>query len=318
MPNPYQKHEFTDGAKLYAAQLTEMDNQIAANDAACRTLNLDTILNIINEQMQKLSLNTDGTYISLSFDNVETNSVAVVNAEDIDFATSLSVTSDHTLTLDAGETSQIIASSLPQDNNQTIRFRSNDFNVLKVNNNGLITALHFGKTSVSVICGQYTVPIQVAVRGIKTPTWRIGTYIGQDKNDMTKFRMSISDSDRLIAFPAENDNILLHTGETISIDMDRNDGYIAQVFAIPKEGVVLGTDTNNDVPIITLPNTSVLSNLKDNDDLSQNWAFTYTAEEDCYIAIAIGPTPTHDYDVEERDNFNNSNACIIKITPAAV
>ena len=310
MSNPYQVHNFNDTQKLYAQDLNEMDAQIAINDAACRNFNVNTI----NSRINTLRLDTDGTNIILLFDGVEIASVAIADVNNIIFAEGLSVTSSLNLTLMAGNTSQITYAVTPNNANQKVRFRSNNLDILNVNNTGLITALRLGITSVSVICGEFNVQIQVFVSEQKFPTWRIGNYLSSSSSN---FRMLVSEDTRLIAFPTEDDNLYLKTGDTINITMNtvnNNIGYISQAYAIPSTGTSFDIDTINEVPIINISGNNTATDISSS--ISNYRSLTYTASADCYISFAIGGIASH-YTQSEADSFNTDGYCTIIISPAS-
>ena len=294
----YKTHNFLAGAKLSAQSLNEMDEQIKENTDGVALFTMETIV----EQIKKLSLTTDGEYIYLYFDSTLINEVPVSDASAIIPCEGMTVTpNDSTFSVQAGEASVTIQVQIaPTDCNQSVRFRSSDINVVNVSSTGVVSGKARGKAVITVICGKYKKEFQVTVWEKFLPDWVAGEYVNAPYTNSGKTGLSVDISTsgkRALSYPyTDQKGIKLVAGETLTVSCD--DTYEVQNYYVIIPG-------NTD-----LQYTTVMHNGNPFDKAN----VSYTAEEECYIALMIRrKANNNDFDSEELSALSSHVVC--KINP---
>ena len=311
----YKTHNFLAGAKLSAQSLNEMDEQIKENTDGVALFTMETIV----EQIKKLSLTTDGEYIYLYFDSTLINEVPVSDASAIIPCEGMTVTpNDSTFSVQAGEASVTIQVQIaPTDCNQSVRFRSSDINVVNVSSTGVVSGKARGKAVITVICGKYKKEFQVTVWEKFLPDWVAGEYVNAPYTNSGKTGLSVDISTsgkRALSYPyTDQKGIKLAAGETLTVSCD--DTYEVQNYYVIIPG-------NTDLQYTTVMHNGNPWMVVDADaggSTSTETPFdkanvSYTAEEECYIALMIRrKANNNDFDSEELSALSSHVVC--KINP---
>lgn len=313
----YSVHNFLTGSRLPAAALNQMDEQIQKNAEGVALFTMDTIMN----EIKKLNLTTDGEYIYLYLGDTLLDEVPVSDASGIIPCEGMTVTSptESTIVLQAGSNSMSIKVEItPSDCNQSVRFRSSDISVADVTSTGVLTPTGKGTATLTVICGKYKKVFTVSVWERMQPDWVIGEWATAPytNNDMTGLTVDTTTSSRrAFCFPYnEQKAIYMKTGEKLTVTCDS--AYKVHFYYIikPGNGKLTFTTVSHNGNSFVVVDTNAGGSASSVE--VEEPSFTYTADENCYIALMIRhlSPPNEAFTEEERKTLNTK--INIRVDPA--
>ena len=316
----YELHHFLDQNRLYASQLNEMDEQIAANAQGVATFNVA----MVNDRISALRLDTDGSNIILLLGNVEIASVAIADLSAIIQAESFSITSGTSITMNVGDTSQITWSISPSDATQRARFQSQDLSVLTVTSAGVITALGVGIANVVAKCGSLSVNISVTVNKIEHPVWMQGSAFNFDSlgNDLYDVRYGNWGTNRAMCWATSDYSLLLHAGQRIQV-VSTGQPFFQYPYALYLTNQTTLDELDyqdfkkvTNVNVVRVAASGITWNSDALNDISGSTKnIDYTATGDCYFVFVVAPG----YDVSDasaREAINSRTDMTITISKA--
>lgn len=164
----YKKHRnFIPGNPLMASDLAEMDTQIKANSDALDVMNNTSfqVLDEVESELRTIRLSIDNNDFSLKWGDESIGYVSRPNSEFRVSCTGVSATVDRQ-TLYVGETAKITAHKTPDYSTDTIIFSSSNRDAVVVDDEGNVTALERGTSTVTVSCGSFRQEILFTVEEI--------------------------------------------------------------------------------------------------------------------------------------------------------
>lgn len=312
----YTLHNFQVGQKLTAAHMNEMDQQIALNAAGVEAFNRQMVV----DELETLSLETDGQYIILKLGDVVIAEVAVADVSDVVPCTELTLNGEGTLALDAGEEAALTWQVQPSDCNQALRFRSGDLGVASVNSQGVVTGIGVGKCTLHALCGSHSETLQAIVSQVIRPTYLPGNYIyvdSTDKYSAPAAKLEQSSGNLACVFPQEGtENIFVKAGQTVEITYNGSlDYYFRNAFAIApldQNGFAYTEDWNGR---LCAANCKTVANLF-GDTASHKAPIQYTATEDCCIIFTFSSADKADTEYTDGELAAlNEGLITVRISP---
>ena len=313
---PYKVHNFLTGDKLKAVSLNEMDAQIKANADGVALFTMDTIL----EAIKQMQLTTDGEYLYLYYGDTLLSEAPVSDASKIIQCEGMTVTSPSgtSITLQAGTSITIQTQITPSDCSQSVRFRSSDISVALVNSAGAVSAKSKGTATLTVTCGKYKKTFAVSVWEQVKPDWVTGEWMDSPYTNSGKTGVSIdvaSSAKRAMCYPyTDQKSIYLKKGEKLTVTC--SGVYRVQYYVIIQPGngeVTYTTVAHNGNHFVVIDPDAGGAASKTNVSAA---SFTYTAEKNCYIGMAIlREADSSAFTADEISKMNQNIAC--RVDPAA-
>lgn len=311
----YVIQDFKVGQKLTAAALNRMDKQIALNAEGIASFNRQMVVN----ELEKLSLETDGQYIILKFGDVVIGEVAIADVANVIACTDLVVTSSGEVSVDVSETSDITCAIQPDDCNQVIRYRSDDLSIASVDSSGKITGIGAGVCKINILCGSHRGSVIATVSEIVKPTWIAGNYIyveSTDKGNNSCSKLEMDPCKRAYVFPQDGtSNIFVKAGQTVTVSYNgAKDYYFMHAYAIApatSDGFAYTEDWSGRVCVA---NRNVVADIF-GDTSSHSGPIVYTATEDCYLIFGFYSADAGDEYTDEQLTALNEGLITVRISP---
>ena len=174
-----------------------------------------------------------------------------------------------------------------------------------------------GKAVITVVCGKYKKEFQVTVWEKFLPDWVAGEYVNAPYTNSGKTGLSVDISTsgkRALSYPyTDQKGIKLVAGETLTVSCD--DTYEVQNYYVIIPGntdLQYTTVMHNGNPWMVVDPDAGGSTLTETPFDKAN--VSYTAEEECYIALMIRrKANNNDFDSEELSALSSHVVC--KINP---